>query len=182
MGAEIQALVDLVQDAQSKHRLAVAPPRPDLVARATFLASEIDAALAFLFDDGIEDDKDEKLAAIRSAHAATGTSANAFASVLADYVRLATEQRAALDGLGGFDAAFIDEAKGLVSQLRDHAPADTRQTSEAMDERNRLLALLQRRVGLVRAAARFVFRRDPALIREVTSAFASYAMATWRIA
>ena len=143
----------------------------DPVGRATYLASEIDAAIAFLFDDGIEDEKDGKLAAIRAAHADTGTSANALAAELADYVKLASEHRAALDGLGGFDAALIGEAKELVAQLREHAPIESAEADEALDERNRLITLLQRRVGLVRAAARFVFRRDPAIIREVTSAY-----------
>ena len=171
-GAEIMALTELAQDAQSRYRLSVRGPRgTDPVGRATYLAGEIDAAIAFLFDDGIEDEKDGKLAAIRTAHAETGTSANALAAELADYVKLASEHRAALDGLGGFDAALIGEAKELVAQLREHAPIESAEADGALDERNRLITLLQRRVGLVRAAARFVFRRDPAIIREVTSAY-----------
>jgi hypothetical protein len=171
-GAEIMALTELAQDAQSRYRLSVRGPRgTDPVGRATYLATEIDAALAFLFDDGIEDEKDEKLAAIRTAHADTGTSADALAAELADYAKLASVHRTALDGLGGFDVALVDEAKDLVSVLRDHAPIESAEAKEALDERNRLTTLLQRRVGLVRAAARFVFRRDPAIIREVTSAY-----------
>ncbi len=171
-GAEILALTELTQDAQSRYRLAVRGPREiDPVGRATHLASELDAVMAFLFDDGIEDEKDGKLAAIRAAHADTGASANALAAELADYVTLAAEHRRALDGLGGFDVTLVDEAKGLVAQLRDRGPVESADADAALDERNRLMTLLQRRVGLVRAAARFVFRRDPAIVREVTSAY-----------
>ena len=93
-GAEIMALTELAQDAQSRYRLSVRGPRgTDPVGRATYLASEIDAAIAFLFDDGIEDEKDGKLAAIRTAHADTGASANALAAELADYVKLASEHQ-----------------------------------------------------------------------------------------
>jgi len=171
-GAEILALTELAQDAQSRYRLSVRGPREsDPVGRATYLRSELDAGLAFLFDDGIEDEKDGKLAAIRTAHADTGASANALAAELADYVKLASEHRSALDGLGGFDVALIDQAKELVGELRARGPIESADADAALDERNRLITLLQRRVGLVRAAARFVFRRDPAIVREVTSAY-----------
>lgn len=40
-----------------------------------------------------------------------------------------------------------------------------------LDELNRLLQLLDVRVTQIRTAARFVFRRQPAIIREATSGF-----------
>ncbi|MCB9654426.1 MAG: hypothetical protein H6729_09900 [Deltaproteobacteria bacterium] len=174
-GAEILSLVELAQDAQTRYRLAVRGPTDvDTVGRASFLVSELDAALAYLFDDGIEDEKDVQLARLRDAHAATGDSVDAIAQELREYATLADRNRQALDGFGGFDAALIDEAAALVRPLLDrpaNAAMQTEEARKAIALRNGLLELLQRRVGLVRAAARYVYRHEPATVRKATSAF-----------
>ncbi|WP_437939441.1 hypothetical protein [Sorangium sp. So ce341] len=51
------------------------------------------------------------------------------------------------------------------------AEAISRQAQEALLLRNKLAALLVERMGLVRSAARFVFRSQPEIVREVTSAY-----------
>ncbi|MCB9654465.1 MAG: hypothetical protein H6729_10100 [Deltaproteobacteria bacterium] len=175
MGREILSLVDLAQEAQTRYRLAVrGPADADVVRQASFLISELDAALGFLFDDGIEDEKDAQLAALRDIHSDKGTSIDALADQLRDYAALAERNRAALDGFGGFDAALIDEAAALVGPLLDRPAVVAQQTDEArkaIDLRNRLLTLMLRRVGLIRAGARYVYRHEPTVIRKATSAY-----------
>ena len=78
--------------------------------------------------------------------------------------------------LGGFDAALIEEARALAKKLRERSaqklvgvpPGEQR---AALELRNRVATLLHDRMNRVRAAARFVFRHDPDLVRRVTSAY-----------
>ncbi len=142
--------------------------------RARFLVGEISSVLEFLFDDGVEDERDAQLDAVESSHAETPNSADAYAAELDDYANLANAYRKEIDGLGGFDVKHLDEAKAVAEQLRNRPPTPVQQTEEAaraLALRNRLATLLSIRMGFVRGAARFVFRNRPDIIREATSAY-----------
>ncbi len=170
---ELQALAQAAQQEFLAHTRPKAGDDPR--ARANFVLGEITAALEFLFDDGVEDARDEQLAAVVHAHAEDGDSNAAVASALEDYAGLARAHRAELDGLGGFDVGVFKEVGALVNALRQPTPGSATPRSPeaiaALDRRNRLGNLIVERIVRVRSAARFVFRARPDIIREVTSSY-----------
>jgi|GEM_PF-837737 len=173
---ELVELHALTQEAQTTYLLSAAVksggnPRVDGLARAADLRG---AAESYL-DDGVETDDDVRLARVRAAHADDPESADALAGELMDYAALAESLLPGIDGYGDFSAAWIKEARDLAAALRARpdAPvsAETAEALVALDTRNRLATLLAARMRLVRAKARFVFRKHPAILREVTSAY-----------
>ncbi|HSO00487.1 MAG TPA: hypothetical protein VLS89_19480 [Candidatus Nanopelagicales bacterium] len=172
-GEEILSLQRATQEAQTRYLLTVEKndsPR----ARGEFLLGEMQAALGWLFDDGIEDEKDQMLARLEAAHEDRPGSNDALASALDDHAHLGEQYRDELDGLGGFEAGFLDEARQVAAALRARPAQAEPLSSEAraaLDLRNRLASVLQAKMTLVRSAARFVFRRNPEIVREVTSAY-----------
>lgn len=173
-GTEILTLRDAVQQAQSRYLLSARPAEAAPTDRAVFVLDEITAALEYLFDDGVEDERDAQLASVAAAHADDPSSTDALAAELDDYSALAETYRSELAGLGGFDPAVIDEARDLAIALRARPAARAPVSEEArtaLNLRNRLLTLLSDRMAMVRSAARFVFRRHPAIAREVTSTY-----------
>lgn len=82
---------------------------------------------------------------------------------------LAEACRAELHGVGGFDAARIDEGLALVDALRE-APVSAADARSA-DARDGLRTLLARRVERAREAAAFVFRAHPRVAQGARSAW-----------
>jgi len=174
VGDEILTLHDLVQKAQTAYLLAIAPPTEG-TERAELVLDELSAAIEWVCDDGVLDDKDAKLAAIVDAHRDDNDSEDALASELADYVGLALELKDDLTNIGAFDPALIDEGQRLVLALRERSAIRARgRTGEAATlllQRNQLAALLVQRITRVRAAARYVFRHHDDIVKQVTSAY-----------
>jgi hypothetical protein len=180
----ITLLVDEVQAAQTRYQLAAEAPADDAeLTRGRFVLSELTAALEFLFDDGVEDERDAQLARVHKANDDTST-ANALAGALSDYAGLAEPYRDELDGLGGFEVALIDEAKPLAKAIRKRSArgkGDAKQQSAAaLEWRNRLAAVLAAKVASVRSCARFVFRNHPEIRREAASTYERRARAARR--
>jgi hypothetical protein len=173
IGAEILELEEGLQTAQTDYLLTVAPAQPDVRARAEYILGELTAALEWLLDDGVEDDRDKQLAALKAEYADHSTSTDSLAAELSDYAALARQESKGLEGLGGIELSLIDEAEQLAKQLRSRpsTPAPAENTRRALDLRNRLATLLYERIATVRAAARFVFRNHPEIAREVGSAY-----------
>ncbi|MDI1450187.1 hypothetical protein [Polyangium sp. 6x1] len=175
-GKEILSIQRATQEAQTRYLLTVDTTKPDEdpIERGRFLLGEIKAALAYHFDDGVTDAADAQLARVGAAHEADPRSADAIAAALADHAALAATYEKELDGLGGFSAASIGEAKKVAAALREKPgrAAASEVTRDALLLRNRLVALLLERIAIVRAAARFVFRDRPEIVREVTSEYA----------
>lgn len=168
-------MVDEAQAAQTEYQLSAdAPAGDEEIQRGRFVDSELTAALEFLFDDGVEDERDAQLARVRQANE-DQSSTDALAGALAEYAGLAEAYRDELDGLGDFDVELIDEAKQLATTIRERSAAGpsetTKQGSAALEWRNRLAALLAQEVGRVRKTARFVFRHHPQIRREATSTY-----------
>jgi hypothetical protein len=145
------------------------------VERGELVLSELRQTLAFLFDDGITDENDEKLARTEQAHA-NPTSHDALALALEAFAHLAEEQRDRMVGLPEFDVGVIDEALVLARRLREQSALKL--TQDAMDAqraavslRNRFATLLIERVGIVRSAARYVFRNHPTIARKASSSY-----------
>jgi len=171
-GSDVLALRSAVDQADSAYRqLPSRPPSP--AARGRQVLRAITATLVWHFE-GLDDGHGRaQMAALRRAHATIGRSARALALSLEDWAALAARHRAALDGLGGFEARQIDEARAIAGDLRQRSPASRgvpKEKREALSLRNKLVALLRDRLATLRAAARFVFRDHPAIAREVTSA------------
>ncbi len=173
IGAEILELQDALQTAQTDYLLTVAPAQPDVRARAEYVLGEITAALEWLLDDGVEDDRDKQLAALKAEYADGSVSTDSLAAELSDYAGLARQEAEGLEGLGGIELVLIDEAEQLAKVLRERptTASPPENTRRALDLRNRLATLLVARVATVRAAVRFVFRNHPEIAREVGSTY-----------
>lgn len=163
---QLRTLAEAVQQAHSAYLLTTSSTdRGELVARGTFVVSELKAVLEWYLDDGVEDENDAKLARVVAEHSNHPETPDALAAELSDYGALAAELRKELDGLGGFDPALIEEASTLSRQILE-LPSDTRQepgrvtTRNAIDLRNRLAWLLQQQMSVVRAAARRMARQE----------------------
>ena len=79
-----------------------------------------------------------------------------------------------IDGLGGFDAALIDEANTIATKLRERPAVPVMEPEKvraARVLRNRVVTLLRDKMILVRSAAKFVFRKSPEIARESTSVY-----------
>jgi hypothetical protein len=176
LGQEILELQQEVQAAQSAYMLTVSPKAEAApTERAHFILSEISSVLEWYMDDGLEDEKDAQLDRLNETYR-DAASQDALAAALDDYVALASRCRTELDGLGDFDVALLDEAKALSAKLRERSaqrmgPQNVSAEQRALELRARLASMLAQRMGLVRSAAQFVFRRSPNVVREVTSAY-----------
>lgn len=173
---EIVVLYALTQEAQTRALLSatstggVVHPRFE----AEKLAGDLLAAADSYLDDGVENDDDARLRAVRDAHANDASTDAALAGALHDYAALAETLLPGIDGYGDFTAAWITRARELVAALRvapRGGPGTTRTDAGLLDARNRLATLLARRLRLVRAKARFVFRDHPTVLREATSSY-----------
>lgn len=184
LAEELLELHDALQAAQTDYQLSVDMPEAAPVERAQFLLGELHAVLAFLFDDGEEDLADAQLQQLASVHD-NALSHDALAAALFDYAGLAELHRAAIDGLGGFDAGNIDEARRIASSLRERSAgpavlAPIQEQRQRLELRNRIATLLYERMQRIRATARFVFRHHPDLVRQVTSAYGRQQRAAYR--
>jgi hypothetical protein len=172
-GAEILSLREAVSQAQAQYFLTFGQTGNPME-RGYFLLAEIKATLAYLLDDGVDDEKDAQLARIDAAHAADTESFDSLASALDDYGAFAEARRDELDGLGGFDVKHLDEARAVAAELRGRRSVGgtvSEASKAAITLRNKLIVLLTTRMSAVRAAARFVYRGQPEIIREATSEY-----------
>lgn len=176
ISGDLTALVEAIQVEHTAFRLAAEPPvSREAVERGEALIDELTAALEFLFDDGVEDELDAQLDAISNLYGTRSRSDDALAAALFDFATLANEHRDQLDGLRGFNLADIDEALALASEVRARSSISPTERAELARthrvRRNQLVTLLQRKIALVRAAARYAFRRHPDLARAAGSAY-----------
>lgn len=171
---DIRSLERALYEAGTAYRSSLGASATAPYERAEFVTDEIESVLEWYFDDGVQDEKDVHLAALKKAHADAPDSADALASKCEDYAALGREHQSAIDGLGGFDVKLLDEADQLAAQLREHStrPVNTESpTAKAVTLRNQIANLLYAKMNTVRAAARFVFRGNKDIIREATSAY-----------
>ncbi len=172
---ELRALTALTREAQDLWLQRSDRAAGDPVSRGWRVLGELQAALEFLCDDGVEDARDAQLARVREAHAQDGESHEDLASALDDYAAVARPHADAMHGVGGFDRALIEEAPRLAATLRERPEAQAAARADAgaaMSLRNRYAALLAERVAAVRATARYVFRHHPKVAQESGSAAA----------
>jgi len=172
---ELEELYAVMQEGQSSYILLSKKSSAAPVDHAEFVLGEMKATLTWLFDDGETTDEDAALEQLSEAHG-SAQSHDAIAAALFDYAELADRNRAAINGLGGFDLALIDEARQLGQHLRGQSagpatPGPEGDVREALLLRNRLATMVYDRILTVRAAARFVFRAHPDIVKEVSSQY-----------
>lgn len=168
-------LHDVCQDAETGFHLAADPPSSkEIMKVARFVLREVSGGLEWHLDDGVEDADDVAFAKLANIHEDTD-SIDGVASALFDYCTLAKPHAAEMDGIGGFKSSMIEDGFRLAKELRLLPPSGVGNMSDdarqKLDRRNRLLKLLQQRVGLVRGATRFVYRDHPEIAREFTSKY-----------
>jgi hypothetical protein len=129
--------------------------------------------LEYFLDDGVEDENDQRFAKLVAAHRDAPDAADALAIELDEYATIADLHRKKIDGLGGFDAKMIDEARKLSKELLAMAPNEpvSTEATAALAKRNRFLQLLDQRVRRVRSVARYVFRHHPDTARGIVSLY-----------
>ncbi|WP_437709301.1 hypothetical protein WMF45_33450 [Sorangium sp. So ce448] len=172
---DILSLVHAAQTAQTTLLLLVDPVVIDHGERARFLIEELESAIEFLLDDGVDEPADTQLATIQAFHADSAQRSSALHQALSDYAGLAESLKDRLMEIDeAFDVALIKEARELARALAAAPaappPADS-EVKEATRIRNGMLVLLMSKMGLVRKAAARVFQRHPEILREVTSTY-----------
>ncbi|MFO0558957.1 MAG: hypothetical protein U0269_13140 [Polyangiales bacterium] len=181
---EILALHERAQAAQTQYLLAtkITKTAGAKLDRANELLDAWTAALEWAFDDGVNDDKDAQLAAVKNAHSDRGESIDEVASALNDFAALAQKYLGELDGVLDFDPATLDEGLKLSKELAAiNATLESNpEADKALVLRNNLLTLLHARVARVRRAALLVFRAHSEIARKVTSAYQRRARAMAR--
>lgn len=170
---EILELVALSQQAQTGYLLTLrAGGSPELVGRAEEVKDQLEAAIEFVLDDGVQDDHDAQFAEIK---ATSGSDAiDALALDLDELPALGRELREELGQIEAFDASLLDEAPRLAEALRalPRAGTTSADSKAALALRNRTLAVLQTRLAAARSAARFLYeRRHTDVYRQFTSTF-----------
>ena len=176
---DLLGLMATAQAAQTAFNLSVGPKgSADVREVARKDLGEVQGAIELVLDDGVEDDRDRQLAKLDETHKETSND-DTLAAALADYAALAKvpeiyQQLTELSQEGGFDLGTVArcEAHANTIRLLPAAPAPKDPAArEAFAQRNQLVSLLQQRVRLVRAAARWVFRDHPAIARVASSAY-----------
>ena len=145
------------------------------VDRAEFLLSEIRQCLEFLFDDGMDDERDAELARLSESHSNT-SSHDALALSLEGFAYFGNRFREELGKLPEFDVAMLDEALEVANRLREQSAIELSSTAQDRQKqllslRNRYITLLTEKMNTARRAARFVFRNHPEVARLFSSSY-----------
>jgi hypothetical protein len=173
--ADILSGREAFNEAHTQYLLVTTPTSdPSPLPRARHVLREIVTALEWLFDDGVEDERDAKLAKVTAAHAGDPETLDAVALQLRSYGALAREYRKDLESLGTFQVGLLDEAGQLAEALTSRPAAGKERNAkevEALELRNRIGTVLMQKIRLVRGAARYVFRHHPEVVREASSTY-----------
>ena len=162
---DLRDLASAVQSTDSELRATrVRGERLPLAAARGALA-ELRAPLRFLLDgrERLELEKIERAPRARSAYA--------WALALETHAILAEKHAPALARLGNFASDLPERARHLALSLRQprrHLAADEARRAR-LRLRDALMTLLMDRIRAVRAAARYVFRDHPAIVKQATS-------------
>jgi hypothetical protein len=154
------------------------------VERGEFLLGELKRCLAFVADDGVQDDRDAELARLRESHS-DASSHDALATSLEGFAYHANKFRERLAQVPEFDLAYVGEALAVANRLRQQSALklssrEATNRREALALRNRLITLLRDRVNRTRRAARFIFRHHPDIAKLAGSEYERRRRARYR--
>lgn len=168
---DLVELVNLGQQAQVDYLLTVNPSASkELLLKVQKLTDDIEAVLEFHFDDGVEDEKDAQLTAVKANDSDT---IDGMALDLEEVVALAGRYVEELKTIELFDPAWLEQGKAAAAELRALPPArySTPEAKEKLGYRNQIFSLIAKKVREIRAAARLTFRSRPDIVRQFTSAY-----------
>jgi hypothetical protein len=172
--AELEELAEALRTFATSKSL-ISQTGESVLGRAQTLLGELRSHLQFTFDDGVDDEADLQLAALQERFGQV-TSCDDVTVALESYARVAQTHLPKATEISGLQPATVQQAWDAAMALRAQKAANPRggardEMSEVIALRNRLGALLLRKMRAVRRAARFLFRGHPDLIREFTSTY-----------
>ena len=145
--------------------------RPAMVEQADEVLFDLGAAIEFILDDGVEEPADEAWESAKDRATDDDTLATKI-QALEDYAQIGEELLDRLKELGDFKPEWIALSRNLATKLSAGGPAKRGVSASAeIDLRNRIFVLLEEKIDDVRAAAKYVYRRHPEVLREVTSQY-----------
>lgn len=143
------------------------------IERADEILGELRAGLSFVLEDNDNPQGEAQLERLRQEYG-TASSHDGIAMALEGYGELASQNRAQLETLGGFDLKTIDEALNVAQAMRKRS-ADrltgkvAQQQKDTIRLRNRLIGALVDRMRDTRKAVRYVFREYPEIVKKCGS-------------
>lgn len=149
-----------------------APTGDAIIQRGIAVFRRLRIALAVLVDDGVEDQKDVAVAALRRQYVGTPTTTKKLASGLSAYAGVCRTLESELSALPGFEMNLIQEATSIAGIIvsRTSAPRTTAGTSGLTTRRNAIVALIRARMQKLRLVMRYTFADHPSIIKSLASA------------
>ena len=142
-------LVDLAEVARDHAKLRTTVVDERQLERARFVNRELRLAAEFDADDGVRNEKDDHVEALKRAHETEPSTIAALADSLGAYARHAKKYEASLALAPDFDGALVGEAELLSDALRARRLA-TQVSNGALESRDVYLQLLRARLNRVR--------------------------------
>jgi hypothetical protein len=170
IAAQILLLCKLGAEAEILASQGRVPTHDGTVQRGVVVFRRLRMALEVLVEDGIEDQKDVAVAALRRQHQGTPKTIAKLASGLAAYAGMCRTLATELRALPGFDMALIDEASSIAGLLVSRSAAPRTATSTIGARRNAIVALVRARAKKLRLVLRYTFADHPSILKSAASA------------
>lgn len=170
--ARLSGLLEALQCVSAKE-IAAANPASDLsekLDRAEFLTSELNTALSFVLDDGIEEPADEKLDSIQDETKDASESGASIGLILLAWGMFAQEEHTRLALLDDFDLSLIDEAISLGKVLTSTVAVASAERIALRSLRLGIYTLVHAELQKLRQAAAYAYRRHPDIKLKFSSA------------
>lgn len=185
VGKRLRALVAKSRKVAAKRAPSAADEHAALRRRAWKVLSDLGATLRYAARDPSSAPLPEHVARLARRWRRRPEAATAIALALDEHAAIAEVHLARLRTIPAFDPRWIADARALVPELRailTRHRAYRAATTELSRARQAAVGEILALVHEIRAAARFVFRDDPDLVRKFGSAHARKQQAKWRAA
>ena len=169
VAAEILYLTDRADAQRDEAKGSIVVNGDSEIERARFVNRELRLASELDADDGVLDEKDASLDALRKTHATEPGTIAELADSVCSYARRAKKYADSFATIPNFDMGLIEEGLLLSDALRSRTTNTKGNT--ALASRDTYLLLLRDRITKVRKVVRYAFRATPEVVREATSAF-----------
>lgn len=171
VAAELVYLADQIRVADSMIAQGRISEPEKLILRGRPILVRLRSALEVVVDDGVRDEKDTVVEALRKKHGSVPSRKAELSTALAAYADCCNLFRAELSNLAGFDLALIEEAAQIADALSASGIGTKVDTKSAMARRNRLVSVTRSRIAKVRRIARYTFSDHPDVVATFFSAF-----------
>jgi hypothetical protein len=172
MCVELVYLTEKIRELETLLSQGKAASAEKLMARGTILMRRMRRALDVIVDDGVTDEKDVAVEALRREHEMPPTSQLALIDALKAYCGTCRTLAPELGELEGFDMAILDEATKIADALLSHTVGVQPQgLAKLRKDRNSMLSLMRDRVAKLRKVMAFVFDEHPEVVRATASEY-----------